>query len=109
MHLKLRMNHVYIEQLLRNHIDRRLRFALGRFGERVGNVNVTLAGPEGRASESCCRIRVEVVPRGSFTVQERGHDLLGVIDRATGRVGRLFGHELDRVRRTRVTRDSIRL
>ena len=109
MHLKLRMNHAHIEQLLRNHIDRRLRFALGRFGDRVGNVAVTLSGPEGRAGESRCRIRIEIVPRGTFAVEERGHDLLATIDRAAGRVGRLFGREVGRVRDMRMTRDSIRL
>jgi ribosome-associated translation inhibitor RaiA len=109
MHLKLRMNPAHIEQVLRNHIERRLRFALGRFGERVGNVSVTLAGPEGRSGESRCRIRIEVVPRGSFAVEERGHDLLAAIDRAAGRVGRLFGREIERAREAYITRDSIRL
>ncbi len=109
MHLKLRMNPAQIEQALRNHIERRLRFALGRFGDRVGNVTVTLTGPEGRAAESRCRIRIEVVPRGSFAVEERGQDLLAAIDRAAGRIGRLFGREIERTREAYVTRDSIRL
>lgn len=109
MHLRLRMNTAHIEQVLRGHIERRLRFALGRFGERVGNVTVTLAGPEGRSGESRCRIRIERVPRGSFAVEERGHDLLAAIDRAVGRVGRLFGREIDRARDEKTTRESIRL
>ena len=109
MRLKLRMNPAHIEQTLRNHLERRLRFALGRFGERVGNVSVTLSGPEGRMGESRCRIRIEVVPRGSFAVEERGHDLLAAIDRAAGRVGRLFGREIERARDSRITHDSIRL
>ncbi len=92
---------------VRSYVERRLRFALARFGSRVGEVTVRL-GVAGR-SESLCRISAEVLPFGRVDVEERGSDLFAAIDRATGRIGRLFGRELDRVRQARFGRESVRM
>jgi hypothetical protein len=49
------------------------------------------------------------VPFGRVGVREIDRDLFVAIDRAAGRVGRLFGRELQRARELRVGRESIRL
>lgn len=89
------------------YVERRLRFALGRFGGRVGEVTVRIEanGP----SESRCRISTEVLPFGRVAAEESDPDLFAAIDRATGRIGRLFGRELERARDARLGRESIRL
>jgi ribosomal subunit interface protein len=109
MNLNLRVKNAEMHELLRRHIERRLRFALGRYGDRVGAVTASVHGAVGRSGESRCQIRVEMLPFGSFAIEERGQDLFAAIDRAAGRVGHRFGRELDRVRQTRMTRESIRL
>jgi putative sigma-54 modulation protein len=109
MNLNLRIKNAEMHELLRRHIERRLRFALGRFGDRVGQVSTTVHGAEGRSGESRFQIRVEILPFGSFAIEERGQDLFSAIDRAAGRIGHRIGRELDRERQTRMTRESIRM
>jgi len=82
-----------------SYVERRLRFALGRFGGRVGYVAVRI-GADGK-SASRCRISAEVLPFGRVAVEESDPDLFIAIDRATGRIGRLFGRELERARDAR--------
>lgn len=109
MNVRLRVNNTDVQELLRGYTDRRLRFALGRFGDRVGSVSVAVHGIEGKSGDSRCRIITEMIPVGRFSVDERGPDLFAAIDRATGRVGRRFRRELDRMRDAGRNRDSIRL
>jgi ribosome hibernation promoting factor len=107
MQISMHTSNADLGDAVRSYVERRLRFALARFGSRVGEVTVKL-GATGR-SETRCRISAEVLPFGRVDVEERGSDLFGAIDRATGRIGRLFGRELDRVRHTRVGRESVRM
>lgn len=92
--------------VLKSYIERRLRFALGRFGERVAEVAVRMSG---NAKENECRISTELRPFGRVAVREVDPDLFVAIDRATGRVGRLFGRELQRVRDLRRNQESVRM
>jgi putative sigma-54 modulation protein len=89
------------------YVERRVRFALGRFGGRVGKVEVRICADN--PVENRCRISVEILPFGRIAVEECDSDLFAAIDHATGRVGRLFGRELERMRDTRVGRESVRL
>lgn len=107
MHTIVRIDHSELVEVFNSYIERRLRFALGRFGDRVGliTVNVTGSGRE----ENKCRIVAELLPFGRVAVEESDPDLFLAVDRATGRIGRLFGRELERVREARTSRDSIRM
>ncbi len=73
----------------------------------MGQVTVRIGGDG--PGERQCRIRTEVLPFGRVAVEEKDPDLFAAIDRATGRIGRLFGRELERVRDARVGRESVRL
>ncbi len=106
MHFAIHINDADLAEAFRLYVERRLRFALGRFGGRVGHVEVRLTG-DGPA-ETLCRISTEVLPFGRVAVEERDLDLFAAVDRATGRIGRLFGRELERVRDGRVGRESVR-
>lgn len=96
-----------LAEAFKSYVERRLRFALGRFGERVGQVKVRTCtdGP----AENNCRISAQILPFGRVEVEESDSDLFAAIDRATGRIGWLFGRELERVRDARAGRESIRL
>ncbi|HET6936811.1 MAG TPA: HPF/RaiA family ribosome-associated protein [Candidatus Angelobacter sp.] len=107
MQISMHTSNADLGDAVRSYVERRLRFALARFGSRVGEVTVKL-GADGRG-ESRCRISAEVLPFGRVEVEERGSDLFAAIDRAAGRMGRLFGRELDRVRQARFGRESVRM
>lgn len=106
MQLTVRITDSDLAEVFKAYVVRRLRFALGRYGARVGQITVRITG-DGRA-EHRCRISTEVMPFGRVAVEESDPDLFAAIDRATGRAGRLFGRELERVRERKFGRDSIR-
>ena len=106
MHIAMHINDTDLAESVQSYIERRLRFALGRFGGRVGQVTVRI-GANGPAKRRC-RISTEVLPFGRVAVEESDFDLFTAIDRATGRIGRLFGRELQRARNALVGRESVR-
>jgi ribosomal subunit interface protein len=105
MQIEFRIQNTDAAEAIRGYIERRLRFGLGRFGSRVRQVTVRISSS---ANETECRITTELRPFGRVAVREVDTDLFAAIDRATGRVGRLFGRELHRVREARMSHDSIR-
>lgn len=107
MHVSMHINDADLSEALRSYVERRLRFAVGRFGDRVGQVTVRIVG-DGPAGNRC-RISTEILPFGRIAVEESDMDLFAAIDRATGRIGRLFGRELQRARHSRFGRESIRV
>ena len=109
MNLELRVTKMDAAELLRDYVERRLRFAIGRFGNRVARVIVNVSREGGRPRESTCLMTVEVVPIGEISVYETYPDLLAAIDRAAGRVGRQVARQLKRAQQTRAWRQSIRM
>lgn len=107
MHTEFRIQNTDLAEVIKGYIERRLRFAVGRFGDRVGQVSVRITGSA--SGENECRISTEVRPFGRVAVRETDADLFAAIDRATGRVGRLFGREVERVREARAGHESIRI
>ena len=107
MQVVMHRNDVDLAEAFTSYVERRLRFGLGRFGGRVGQVTVRMSADS--SAERQCRISVELLPFGRVAVEETDPDLFAAIDRATGRIGRLFGRELERVRDARVGRESVRL
>jgi len=110
MRLVIRVSDADLAKALTSYVERRLRFALSRFGGRVGPVTVRMSA-DGPAT-SRCRIEAELLPFGHVAVEEIDSDLLAAVDRVTGRIGRLLGRELERIRDTsrdtRVGRESVR-
>src|SRR5581483_6014928 len=102
---EFRMQTTDTAEVLKGYIERRLRFALGRFGDRVGHVTVRVSR---NANEHECRISTELMPFGRVAGKDTDADLFSAVDRAAGRVGRLFGRELQRVRALRRSHESVR-
>jgi len=107
MQIAMNIDGADISKAFRSYVERRLRFALGRFGGRVGQITVHVCG--NGPGESRCRISTEVLRFGRVAVEESDPDLFIAINRATGRIGRVFGREIERARDARVGRESIRL
>ena len=85
---------------LREYIDRRLHFALGRFspaidhvGVRVGDVN----GPRGGVDKHC-QIVVKLRASGSnlIAVDDSDEDLYAAVAQASNRVGRTVARTVER-------------
>jgi putative sigma-54 modulation protein len=104
LQLDVRVRDGDLTEFLHTYIDRRLRFALGRYGDRIGSISVKIS----RSGDTDCRISVELRPFGRLAVQESGPDLFTAVDRATGRLGRLLTRQLDRSRDARTGRESVR-
>jgi hypothetical protein len=82
------------------HIERRLAFALGRFGPRVLQVTVFLAdenGPKGGLDKRC-RLVARLARLGVITVEDRDAELTTLMDRSTDRLERAIERALERRR-----------
>ena len=89
MKLEVTTKRIQISPRLRRHIDRKLRFALGRFVGRVGQVRISLEdvnGPRG-GEDIVCRIRANLVPAGSLAIRETRCDPYEAVARAADRAG----------------------
>ncbi len=105
MQIAMHIGDADIAEAFRSYTKRRLFFALGHYGTRVGQVTVRITA---NGSAVRCRISTEMLPSGNVAVEESDPDLLAAVDRATGRIGRLFGRELERARDAGMGRESIR-
>ncbi len=104
MNLRIVGQEAPISEALKERIERRLYFALGRFSGAVASVEVTLRdepGPDG-ARNRACGISVKTRGGGEVSVQGRGNDTPSLIDRTAERIGRAVGRALQ-VRRRRGT------
>jgi putative sigma-54 modulation protein len=87
-----------LSEAIRNHVERRSQFALGRFAPSIQSVHVCLRdenGPRGGVDKLC---RVLVMPRSGspFVVEGRGSQFVGSIDRTLQRAGRALTRLLKR-------------
>jgi putative sigma-54 modulation protein len=100
MLMELHTSGVSMEKGLREHIERRLSFALSRFGANVMKAIVTLAdtnGPKGGVDKSC-RIVIRVRGIGEVVADVIDTEWLIAVDRATNRIGHSVARGLERRR-----------
>jgi ribosomal subunit interface protein len=110
MELELRMQELNLNEVLRDYIERRLRFALSRFQSRVGKVTFRISdenGPRG-GNDKTCRISAEILPSGTVVLESTQANLFTAIDAATDRLRRAVAREVEQRRDARLSRDSIR-
>jgi ribosomal subunit interface protein len=103
MRVEVRGHGVEVSEALREHVERRLRFALDRFRERIEGAHASLRdvnGLERRGVDQECRIAIALRPHGSVAATARRDDLFEAIDVAAGAAGRALVREVTR-RRTR--------
>jgi putative sigma-54 modulation protein len=81
-------------------IERRLRFALARFGSRIQKTVVFLQddnGPRG-GIDKVCRILVKTRGCGVIVAAVVDSDWLAAVDRATARIGHSVARQIERLR-----------
>ena len=90
---------------LREYIDRRLYFALGRFGPAIDHVSVHVGdvnGPRGGVDKHC-QIVVKLRASGSnrIAIDDTDEDLRAAVTQASNRAGRTVARAIERKRRKR--------
>lgn len=87
---------------LREHVERRLAFALSQFPEHIRGVVVVLSdvnGPKGGIDKHCS-LRVRLNGRSDIVIEETEANFHVAVDRAVGRATRTLGRRLRRLRDT---------
>lgn len=90
---------------LREHIDRRLGYALGRFGERISRVSVHISdenGPRGGV-DTRCKMHVTLRPHGTLHIEQDDSNAETAVEVASMRLGQAIRRELERQRTARET------
>jgi ribosome-associated translation inhibitor RaiA len=89
-----------LSDAIRSTVERRLAFALGRFGGRIAGVTVWLGdvnGPRGGVDKTC-QVQVALASGNRLLVEDADADLYAAIARAADRVGRAVARDLARRR-----------
>ena len=79
-----------VTSAIREHVDKRIRFALSRIGHRLRRIDVRLSdlnGPRGGMDKRCL-IEVRINRHPPVVVTDVQSDLYSSIDRASARAGR---------------------
>ena len=103
MQLQIVARNLELTTSQREIVERRLGFALGRFGDRVRRVSVRFTdenGPRGGV-DTTCRIVATIVPRGEVRVEVADVGVEAAASRAAERISRRVSTELERRRTTR--------
>lgn len=85
---------------IREHAERRARFALGRFADRVRAVRVTIGdvnGPKGGLDKRAI-VLVHAYAGWRVVVEDIDRDAYAVVASALARAGRAVGRSIDRQR-----------
>jgi ribosomal subunit interface protein len=108
MRIHVRCRGFELTHALRTHAERRLLFAVGRFGRRVQSVMLRMDdvnGPRGGADKRC-QIVARLAPWGDVRVEELDGDLHGAIDRAADRLDRAVARGIERRREMRLLHET---
>ena len=100
MQLDIQALNFPLTSALRDHIERRLAFALSIRDEHIQRVVVRLSdvnGPKG-GEDKCCHIQVVLPKLADVVIEDTELDMYVAIDRATDRAGRTVGRRVDRFR-----------
>lgn len=81
-------------------VERRLSFALSRFGGRLRAVSVRLTDLNGprRGIDKRCSMQARLSPRGTVRAESTDSDLPSAVDRAATRLARAVARALERRR-----------
>lgn len=100
MEISIKSDHFPLSDALRNHVERRLRFALSFGDENISKVVVRLSdinGPRGGV-DKCCQLQVIIHGIRDVVVKDIEADMYSAIDRASNRAGRTIRRKLARRR-----------
>ncbi|WP_246137716.1 HPF/RaiA family ribosome-associated protein [Myxococcus llanfairpwllgwyngyllgogerychwyrndrobwllllantysiliogogogochensis] len=102
MRIEIRARHFTLTDTLRNHVERRARFAMGRLSDRVREVMVRLEdinGPRGGV-DKVAKVTVQLEQGGQLAAEAVDASFAGAVDRALERAGHAVGKSLGRTHRS---------
>jgi len=100
MHVEIRTNKFTLTNGMRDHINRRIQFALSWADHHMDQITLNLRdinGPKG-GSDKSCRIQIRSPGSKTIVVEEIQNDLYIAIDRAIERAARALTRKLKRHR-----------
>lgn len=99
MHLDIQGLNVRLTERMRLYVERRVYFALSRFGVRVIRVRVCLSDLSGprRTVDRVCKVKTTVRGAAPLVVEQREARLTVAIDHALDRVARQVARRLERI------------
>lgn len=100
MQIDIQARNFSLTDALRNHVERRLSFALSTRDEHIQRISVRLVdinGPRG-GEDKCCRIQVVLPHLTDVVIEDTEVDMYAAIDRAADRAGRTVSRRLARQR-----------
>ncbi|MFT5285698.1 MAG: putative sigma-54 modulation protein [Planctomycetota bacterium] len=103
MKLELRAKGIRVTEKLQAHIDRHLRTAMGRFGDQVRRVQISLKdinGPKG-GEDIRCEITAQMAHSGAIVIHETNTNPFAAVARASSRAGHTLSRQLDRMKARR--------
>lgn len=108
MTLQIVARNMKLTDTQREIVERRLGFALGRFGARICRVEVLLTdanGPRGGV-DTMCQVVARIAPSGTVRAEVTDVGVEAAASRAAERISRRVSTELERRRRTRGVRET---
>jgi putative sigma-54 modulation protein len=100
MRIQIHLRAETTESDLRDHIERRLRFGLGRYGGEVRDVRFRLEDVNGprQGVDKRCTIRIVGRRVGVLFLEDMDSDAIRAVDRLSDRVDRTLARALERAR-----------
>ena len=98
MQFEIRARDVSISHALRNHIERRLRFALDRFAKRIRQVHVKLGDPNSPRGgiDKCCKLAISLDRSSTIVVESHASNVYAAIDCIADKAATYIGRRLKR-------------
>lgn len=109
MNIAIRARHARLDPDFEERLERRLRFALARFGGRIRRIRATLQdinGPRG-GEDQHCTIQVSLTPSGSIIAEATDTEVAAALGRAADRAARRVGDALNRRRTMRARASNV--
>ncbi len=98
MYMRIQARNTEISRTFEEWIERRLLFALSRFGGRIRRVTALMEdinGPRGGVDQRC-RVEVLLAPSARLAAEATDGDIAVAVSRATNRIARRVRDALDR-------------
>jgi ribosomal subunit interface protein len=110
MNVELRTHQVNLVNALRAYVQRRLRFARGRHAGHIRRLKLRLTEQNNATSGAAklCFLAAELVPSGELIIMEISTDLYMAVSRAIERFKIALRRKVERQRRARRGRESVR-
>lgn len=98
--IKVTKRNVTLTEGMRDWVERRLQFAVGRFSTQIRTVSVVFSDANGHrgGSDKHCRLRIMLNPSGEVVVEDTDPSVVEVVSSVAERAARSVNRELERRR-----------